>query len=473
VLPRSLLGRLLLSFSAIALALVIVIGGALFFVLRGLHADATLSGLSDLAGSLLPQLRTSVVEGDLRGTVAEMRSKLAARGIRLLIVGPDGRLREIDGLPFGQPIIADDPAAGDTVEGTTTLEDGRRALYSATVLRERRLPTAPRALAFVAVDRSGAQALADIGRAVPAVLVVVALVAAPLAWLLARSVSRPLTRLADGASAVATGSTADLPLEGPAEVRRATAAFNAMSAELAASRAREGELLADLRHDLRTPLTVIAGWAAALADGTASGDDAARAARTIESEAGRLERMVEELGALERIRSGEAGLRPEVIDGRALADEVVARFAARAEAAGVSLVAVAADRDVELGFVADRMAVDRIVGNLVANAVAAATPPAGGGHAWIEVRRFEPAGGPAVIVIALTDDGPGFGPGEAARAFERFWRADPARSGGGSGLGLSIVRELAQAHGGSAVAENVAPHGARVSVTLPLVPPAG
>jgi signal transduction histidine kinase len=69
------------------------------------------------------------------------------------------------------------------------------------------------------------------------------------------------------------------------------------------------------------------------------------------------------------------------------------------------------------------------------------------------------------------DDGPGFPPGATDQAFERFYRGDIARSGGGSGLGLAIVRELARAHGGTAIAENLVPHGARVSVVLPVAPP--
>jgi two-component system OmpR family sensor kinase len=71
----------------------------------------------------------------------------------------------------------------------------------------------------------------------------------------------------------------------------------------------------------------------------------------------------------------------------------------------------------------------------------------------------------------VTDDGPGFPPGGADRAFERFYRGDPARTGQGSGLGLAIVMELALAHGGEAHAENLSPRGARVSVVLPVVPP--
>jgi signal transduction histidine kinase len=73
------------------------------------------------------------------------------------------------------------------------------------------------------------------------------------------------------------------------------------------------------------------------------------------------------------------------------------------------------------------------------------------------------------VTLSVTDDGRGFPPGAADRVFERFVRGDPSRHGPGTGLGLAIVRELARGHGGEAIAENVAPHGARVSVTLPSV----
>jgi signal transduction histidine kinase len=79
-------------------------------------------------------------------------------------------------------------------------------------------------------------------------------------------------------------------------------------------------------------------------------------------------------------------------------------------------------------------------------------------------------GRPAGVSMSVTDDGPGFPPGTTEKVFERFFRADPSRSGSGSGLGLAIVRELARAHGGEAWAENVAPHGARITVLMPIVP---
>jgi signal transduction histidine kinase len=379
-----------------------------------------------------------------------------------MLVGTDGRLRPIAGQPVGDPIMQTDGTAGDTIRGSVVL-DGKPYLYAATVIR-RTATAAPRAVAFLTADRSGALALGDLGRAIPAVALVILLVAAPLAWLVARSVTRPLERVAAAASGLPVGTATTLPLQGPSEVRALTGTFNAMSDELADTRRREAELLADLRHDLRTPLTVISGFAAALVDGTATGDDVGRAGRAIGEEADRLERLVGELGTIDGLRSGENPLRPEQIDAGELMAMTRERFLTRAEAAGVEIqVASSSAEPTGLSFAADRLATERILANLVANALDLVPR---GGHVWLSAARVSPDG----IALTVTDDGPGFPPGAAGRVFERFYRADPARSGSGTGLGLAIVRELAQAHGGSAHAENVAPHGARVGVILPIVP---
>ncbi|HEY2887232.1 MAG TPA: sensor histidine kinase, partial [Candidatus Limnocylindrales bacterium] len=132
------------------------------------------------------------------------------------------------------------------------------------------------------------------------------------------------------------------------------------------------------------------------------------------------------------------------------------------EAAGVA-IEILGETPAGLALAADRQAVERILANLVGNALDAVPR---GGHVWLSCGVAEPAS----IAFTVTDDGPGFPPGAAARVFERFYRGDPSRSGPGLGLGLAIVRELAVVHGGSAHAENVAPHGARVGVILPTVP---
>jgi signal transduction histidine kinase len=238
-------------------------------------------------------------------------------------------------------------------------------------------------------------------------------------------------------------------------------------------------MLANLRHDLRTPLTSIAGFAEAIADGTASGDRATSAARTIAEEAQRLERLVGELEVVDRLRQGPAALRPEGLDAPELLRQEAGRFEARASSQGVTVEIVSeatantgpgisSGGEAALTFTGDRLAVERILQNLVDNALSVL--PAGG-HVWLAAAPLHLDGRPEGISLSVTDDGPGFPPGTLSRVFERFFRADPSRAGGGSGLGLAIVRELARAHGGEAWAENVAPRGARVTVFLPIVPP--
>jgi signal transduction histidine kinase len=464
---RSLASRLVAAFVAVSLVVLLAVGGALFVVLRGLHADATTAGLEDVAGSVLPQVRDAVGSGNLAGTLLEVRDTLAARDIQLLVIGPDGALRPIGGQPISPVILTAPLSVGATDHGRVDLS-GRPYLWVAAGVR-RATAAAPLAIAFVTQDRSAGQTLADLGRAIPAVILVTLLVAAPLSWLLARSVSRPLRRVAASAASLPAEGHTPIPPEGPAEVRELIGTFNGMAAELEATRQRESELLANLRHDLRTPLTVISGFATALRDGTATGEAAASAARAIDEEAARLEHLVDELGEVERLRDGAAALRPEALDATEIAAATVERFRERAARAGVQLQLSDPDPSFGPRLVADRVALERMLGNLVGNALAAVPP---GAHVRLELANASIAGRPAVR-IDVVDDGPGFPAGSEARAFERFWRADPSRGGGGSGLGLAIVRELARAHGGDAHLETVSPHGARVGVVLPRSPGAG
>jgi signal transduction histidine kinase len=473
--PRSLGGRLVAAFAVFALAILLAVGGSLFLVLRGLHQEATLHGLSAAVGSILPQVREAIGTGQLRGVVLEVRDQLARQDMELVLIGADGRLRTIDaasaGAGFGPVVVDRDLTAGEEKSGSVRLSDGPY-LYAATAL-PRIGAAGPRAVAVLQQDRSGAQALADVGRAIPIVIVAILLVALPLALAVSRSVTGPLRRLAGAAADIPAGRAQPLPLQGPVEVRELTGTFNAMAGELESTRQRESELLANLQHDLRTPLTVIAGFATALRDGTATGEAAASAARAIEEEAERLGRLVQELGAVERIGSGEDAIRPEMLDARLLIAETVARFGARATAAGIDL-APADDSEEPLPLAADRLALERMLGNLVENAIAATsagdTAEGRTRQVRIEAALERAPDGRESIRIEVLDDGPGFPDGAASRAFERFWRGDPARAGAGSGLGLAIVRELAVAHGGSAHAENRVPWGARVGVTLPRVP---
>jgi signal transduction histidine kinase len=475
--PASLTGRIVAAFALLAVALWLAIGAAMFVVLRGLHADATSSSLADIAQTFAVRLRGAVVENDVRMVINQIRREVAGSDVTVQLLATDGTIVELgaaDPSPATPVTIPAGTRIGDTLTGNARFDDDQVHDYAALVLRG---PAAAgsRAVLLSSVDRSGAEALRDVGRSLPIVILATLVVGIPMAYLLSRSVARPLARVARRASELVdpvTAPTDPLPETGPREVRELTVRINALAVELARTRARESELLADLRHDLRTPLTVIGGYAAALADGTATGADAERAAAAIGEETARLERLVGELGAIDRLRTGTDALHPEPIDAGAVLQATVDRFGAKAAAAGVDLaVAASAAKPDERGMAlaADRLALDRILGNLVDNALAVVGT---GGHVRLEARAVVDAAGVsgAAVAFAVVDDGPGFPPGGTDRAFERFYRGDPSRSGSGSGLGLAIVRELARAHGGAAIAENLSPHGARVSVILPVSP---
>jgi len=474
--PASLTGRIIAAFGLLAVVLWLAIGATMFVVLRGLHADATSSSLADIAQTFAVRLRGAVADGEVRRVVNQIRGEITA-GVTIHLLAADGQVVDV-GLPDPAPTLPITiPAAmriGDTLTGTAPFADGQTHDYAALVLRGPNV-AGSRVILLSSVDRSGADALRDVGRSLPIVILVTILVGAPLALVLSRSVARPLERLAQRTSELVDPTAPagpPLPVGGPREVRQLTERVNAVAAELARSRAREGELLADLRHDLRTPLTVIGGYAAALADGTANGQSAEQAAAAIVEETTRLERLVAQLGAIERLRTGADALHLEPIDAVGVLATTAARFASAARAAGIDL-AVADEPNspnaAPLALAADRLALDRILGNLVDNAMAATSA---GGTIRLEARRVDDVAGvhgPA-IAFAVVDDGPGFPPGGTDRAFERFYRGDASRTGPGSGLGLSIVRELARAHGGTTFAENLVPRGARVSVVVPMQP---
>lgn len=505
MLPCGLTTRIVLAFSGLAVALMLVVGAALSLVLYELHGTADRDNLSRQVAALVVNLANNP-PANWNAIVRDAGSSITNDGGFVLVQNRNGAILTLAGSPSSV-------AMPSQLTGTLQTSDGRRYVY----VEPSADRTPGRTFLFAVPDRAGQQTAGDLIRILPIVLLVLILVGAPVAYLLSRSLTGPMRRLAQAAADLpgGTGLGGPLPLEGPTEVRALTERFNAMAYELGATRSQEAQMLANLRHDLRTPLTSIAGFAEAIADGTAAGDRATSAARTIAEEAQRLERLVGELEVVDRLRKGAAGLRPEVLDANELLREQADRFGARAASQGVA-IEIVSETPVDseggatstdsagsaggagsagsagstgsgapassagstssvrstteagrLTFTGDRLAVERILQNLVDNAFSVL--PAGG-HIWLRASPVHLEGRPEGISLSVTDDGPGLPPGTTSRVFERFYRADPSRAGGGSGLGLAIVRELARAHGGEAWAENVAPRGARITVFLPVAP---
>ena len=470
MLPRSLTSRIILAFVGLSAALLIAVSATLFLALRDLHDDGITQKLGTEVVFVVATISAepvdepqALVELSVRNSPAA--AAIAADGGFILVQGPKGALRVLAGQPSSTSMPAGPSAGQKNLIDRLQTSDGKWFIFIEPS------PNSTRGIRFLFAvpDKSGQMAIGDLARPMLIIVLVLLFVGLPAAWLLSRSITGPMRRLAQAAGDLPSStSEKPLPLEGPTEVRALTDRFNAMAHELASTRYEETQMLANLRHDLRTPLTSIGGFAEAIADGTASGDRAAAAARTIAEEAQRLERLVGELGVVERLREGPAALRPEALDATRLIEDAAARFEGRAATQGVTVeVAGAGPGEPELRFTGDRLAVERILQNLVDNALSVVPK---GGHVWLRATSLAMPGRAPGMSMSVTDDGPGFPPGTTEKVFERFYRADPSRSGSGSGLGLAIVREMARAHGGEAWAENVAPHGARVTVLMPIVP---
>ena len=287
-----------------------------------------------------------------------------------------------------------------------------------------------------------------------------------LAVIIARSVARPLGTLAGAAEAVARGDYDQrVPQEGPDEVRRVAGSFNSMAAQVKATQQAQRDFVANVSHDLKTPLTAISGWSQALLDGAAEGpEERRRAAETIHAEADRMSRMVNELLDLARLESGQMPMSMRPADLNAVLADVHRSQLPNARAKGIDLQLGIAGEAPVMGD-PDRLA--QIFTNLADNALA--HTPAGGC-----VRLASRTSGDQVEGI-VSDTGPGIPEEEIPRVFERFYRVEKSRArsehGRGSGLGLAIVHELVTAHGGVISVASQAGHGTTFIVKLPALSP--
>jgi two-component system OmpR family sensor kinase len=246
---------------------------------------------------------------------------------------------------------------------------------------------------------------------------------------------------------------------------REAAAESARRSATAARRSEEvmRRFMADASHELRTPLTSIRGFAELYRlGGHKDLDEAVRLLDRIEGQAARMSLLVEDMLLLARLDQ-RRGLDLRPVDLLSLAATAVIDAQTLAPDRRIELVRLG-DGDGPVMVTGDESRLGQVIGNLVSNALAH-TPPGTPFRVAVGVR-----GGQAVLEVA--DEGPGFGPEVAERVFERFYRADPARSTGGSGLGLAIAATLVEAHGGTITADADPGKGATFTVTLPPAQPA-
>ena len=337
---------------------------------------------------------------------------------------------------------------------------------------------APASASAVTAVPAGQQPNGQVQQATIMKLLLAAIAAASVASVLgligAGRLVRPLTRLEQSAEAVARGDLSRRSglAERSDEFGQLGRAFDSMAGQLQQADESRRRFLQDAAHELKTPLAVIDATSSAILDGVYTPEK--RHIETIRDQSRVLARIVDDLRTISLAEDRHLPLERRPLDIRAVLDSVAAGFEARAAGASVKL---GVDGPAGIVVDADPDRVRQIVGALVDNALRHA--PAGGSvrivatpimsSGSVVARRTMP--GRPFARISVEDSGPGIPEDALPRIFERFYQADTSRSRGTgtSGLGLSIVRALAEAHGGRAGAENRAEGGARLWIELPAV----
>jgi two-component system, OmpR family, sensor kinase len=444
--------RLTLAF-AVVMAIVLGLTGLFLYLRFRADLDGT------IAGSL--SSRSDAVAALVRSSAGPLDQALAGAG------GDDDVAQVLDArgaVLAGTPMARDRPRVAGA-----TLRRARRSATTADLehlrgfdgpLRLRARPVQRAGQPLVVVVGTGLDDRNDSLRTLAALLVIggaVALALASLAgYAMAAAALRSVESMRRRAAAIAPAEAGQrLPVP-PAhdEIGRLGETLNDMLARLEAAFARERAFVADASHELRTPLSVLkAELELAVREGR-SPEELRAALESAAEETERLVRLAEDLLVIARLDQGRLPLRPTDLDAGDLLATVAVRFEARARATGRSVRVVDDEPTVVRG---DRLRLEQALGNLVDNAlrhgagdVLLAAPPRDGG-----------------VELHVTDAGPGLAPDFIDRAFERFARADGARSRGGAGLGLAIVAAIAASHGGSARAANLAAGGADVWIHLP------
>jgi len=281
-----------------------------------------------------------------------------------------------------------------------------------------------------------------------------------IAIFMARTIYRPLGTVTKAAQQISRGDYSQrIKPEGPKEIKELADSFNRMTEDVEQAQLQLRHFVADVSHELRSPLTSIQGFAQALIDGTAA-DDATKlkAAQIIDEESRRLKHQVDELLELSRMQSNQA----KFLNGPVCLEEVLTQsaevFAVQAKQKQVKIDLKTAP----LVLVGDADRLEQVFNNLLDNAIK--NSPTGG-----KVSVVSTKGEGNFARITVSDEGPGIHPDHLSHVFERFYQVTGTRTG--VGLGLAIAREIVVAHHGSIEASSTPGEGARFTVTLPLFNP--
>jgi len=285
-----------------------------------------------------------------------------------------------------------------------------------------------------------------------------------LAWIMGRSIVRPLRKVTAAAAKVSQGNyDLHLDIASPDEVRSMANSFNTMTQAVKASQQAQRDFVANVSHELKTPLTSIQGFSQAILDGTADDPGSIRqAAGVVHDEAGRMTRMVSQLLDLAKIEAGQIVMAREPVDLKAVLEGCVEKLTPQAVQGDVSLASDLTQLPPIARITGDGDRLAQVFIILLDNALKHTT--AGG---KVTVLAHYPD--TSQVKVSVSDTGPGIPAKDLPRVFGRFYQVDKsrARGKGGAGLGLAIAKEIVTAHGGEIAVESIVGVGSKFTVRLP------
>ena len=503
---RSMAFKLVAGFTLVALVGVLIVA----FLANRLTSNAFGSyveqGVQAQDQRIADYVVNSYETGGWQSAAAALMPLSHSTGTRLVVVDPSGRVvadsaGQLTGGPLPNPAswrqvtltaggkvvgklyIIDDPSISSMMGGTTgNMMGGSGGMMGWSGFRGgtgSQAPAspgsspAPGSMALSSTGSNSAQRyLEAVAQATWIAGALAVLAAVSLGLLLSRGITSPLRRLTVAAGRVASGDFSQRVEVGSRDELASLAdAFNTMAASLAKTEEQRRRLFSDIAHELKTPIAVIQGNLEAIADGVA--DPTPERIGSLQEETALLTRLVTDLRDLSLAESGQLKLHPEPVDLGELVKSAVAGVQARAEDRGIRVEASIAGGLPPVLVDPDR--VGQVLRNLVANALRY-TPR--GGAVQISARPDVEAGSSAdaggFARVSVADTGSGIPPEDLPQVFDRFYRVDKsrARASGGTGLGLAVVKQLVESHGGMVWAESQLGRGTVFHFTLPTVSPA-
>ncbi|MDD5037968.1 MAG: HAMP domain-containing sensor histidine kinase [Dehalococcoidales bacterium] len=461
----SLRWRLFLTFALVVVLCLGLVAISATVILQSQRDLLAMERLSTMATPIAVQVR-SLVNGQITVADLQVNLKEQAQNNDVYIIFSDNKGNILTQITPGSGAQRLEVAPAElphsitqSTQGKFVTTGGETFIYTAFPLTKTTIAQALTRFDTLVLAVQGTKAFAVMkGFTSPFVVagLIVLVISLIISILFARSIYRPINRVKAAAEKMAEGQyDQEIPLTGPKEIRELAATFNGMAGQVKRSQYQLRHFVADVSHQLKSPLTSIHGFAQALLDGTA-GDEASRqkAASIICDESKRMKRQVDELLELARMQAGQLKMEYETININELLEHCREVFEVQAEEKKVN-VKIYAELLSSCSGDFDRL--EQVFSNILDNAIKNSPDE---GEVKIIGRNLDNY----LIEVRVVDNGPGIPPEQLPYLFERFYQTSSVRSG--FGLGLAIAREIVIAHGGTIEAKSEPGEGAEFVIRL-------